>query len=68
MRAETLGIRGHAEVMEFRQRLRSEDSSLRSKDLTRRTLERFGRKVHPRSVERALVRQEKNVSKSPPAT
>jgi transposase len=48
-----------AEVMEFLQRLRSEDSSLRPADLARRTLERFGRKVHPRSVERALARREK---------
>jgi hypothetical protein len=48
-----------SQVMEFLQQLRSEDSSLRPPDLARRILERFGRKVHPRSVERALARQEK---------
>ena len=48
-----------AEVMEFLQQLRSEDPSLRPPDLAGRILERFGRKVHPRSVERALARQEK---------
>jgi transposase len=47
------------EVMQFLQQLRSEDSSLRPSDLARRVLERFGRTVHPRSVERALARQEK---------
>ena len=47
------------EVMEFLRQLRSEDSSLRPPDLARRILERFGRKVHPRSVERALARREK---------
>jgi len=49
----------NTEVMEFLQQLRSEDSSLRPPDLARRILERFGRKVHPRSVERALARREK---------
>jgi transposase len=47
------------EVMDFRARLRSEDPSLRPADLAARVLERFGRKVHPRSVERALARREK---------
>jgi transposase len=44
------------EVMDFLERLRSEDPSLRSADLAARVLDRFGRKVHPRSVERALAR------------
>jgi transposase len=48
-----------AEVMTFLRQLRSEDPSLRPPDLAYRILERFGRKVHPRSVERALARQEK---------
>ena len=48
-----------AEVMAFLRELKSEDPSLRSLDLARRVSERFGRKVHPRSVERALARQEK---------
>ena len=48
-----------ADVMEFLQRERFTDSSLRPPDLARLVLERFGRKVHPRSVERALTRQEK---------
>ena len=48
-----------ADVMAFLQQERSTDPSLRAPDLASRVLERFGRKVHPRSVERALVRQEK---------
>jgi len=48
-----------ADVMEFLQRERSTDPSLRPPDLARQVLNRFGRKVHPRSVERALARQEK---------
>jgi transposase len=48
-----------ADVMEFLQRERSTDPSLRPSDLAGRVLEHFGRKVHPRSVERALARQEK---------
>lgn len=48
-----------AEVMTFIQKLRSEDPSLRPPDLIGHILERFGRRVHVRSVERALARQEK---------
>jgi transposase len=47
------------EVMNFIERLRSEDPALRSADLAARVLDRFGRKVHPRSVERAPARREK---------
>jgi transposase len=47
------------DVMEFLQRERSTDLSLRPPDLARLVLECFGRKVHPRSVERALARQKK---------
>jgi hypothetical protein len=45
--------------MTFLRQLRSEDPSLRPPDLASRISEHFGRKVHPRSVERALARQEK---------
>lgn len=48
-----------AEVMDFLEQLRSEDPSLRPAELAARVLKRFGRKVHPRSVERAFSRQEK---------
>ncbi len=48
-----------AEVMEFLRELLAEDGSLRAVELARRVRERFGRRVHPRSVERALARREK---------
>jgi transposase len=48
-----------ADVMEFLEQLRSEDGSLKTGELARRIENRFGRKVHPRSIERALARQEK---------
>jgi transposase len=54
-RAHKLG----SDVMEFLLRERSGHPSLRSSDLAHRVREHFGRKVHPRSVERALARQEK---------
>jgi transposase len=47
------------EVMDYLEGLRSKDRSLRPPDLAARVLERFGLKVHPRSVERALARREK---------
>ena len=47
------------EVVDFLQLELSEDPSLDASGLARRVEERFGRKVHPRSVERALARQEK---------
>jgi transposase len=47
------------EVVTFLQQLQSEDPSLRPPELARRVRRRFGRTVHPRSVERALARQEK---------
>jgi len=47
------------DVVDFLGRERSADPSLRSPELARRVRERFGRKVHPRSVERALTRREK---------
>src|SRR5262249_23998773 len=48
-----------SEIVEFLEALLSEDASLRSAELAERVLERFGRNVHPRSIERALVRQKK---------
>src|SRR5712692_10170406 len=48
-----------AEVMAFIEQLRSEDASLRAADLAGRVQKRFRRRVHPRSIERALARQEK---------
>jgi transposase len=49
-----------SEVVHFLQQLRSDDAAVRSTELARRVRQRFGRTVHPRSVERALARQEKN--------
>ena len=48
-----------AEVVDFLKEEQSKDSSPGSPELTRRIQERFGIKVHPRSVERALSRREK---------
>ena len=50
------------EVVEFLHRERAEDPSLRPPELARRVRARFGRTVHPRSVERALARREKKRS------
>lgn len=49
----------NTEVIEFLQQRLSKNPALRSQDLSGLVLEHFGRKVHPRSVERALARQEK---------
>jgi transposase len=48
-----------AEVMAFLQALKRTDPSIRPPDMVGRIMERFGRRVHIRSVERALARQEK---------
>jgi transposase len=48
-----------SEIVEVLETLLSEDASLDSAELANRVLERFGRKVHPRSIERALLRQKK---------
>lgn len=58
-RAHKLG----REVMEFLHRELDKDSSLRSTELVDRVAEHFGLKVHRRSIERALAREEK---KRPP--
>ena len=47
------------EVVAFLHRARTADPSLRPPELARRVRARFGRTVHPRSVERALARREK---------
>ena len=47
------------EVMGFIEKLQSEDPWLKASALVRRLRERFGLKVHPRSIERAWARQEK---------
>ena len=47
------------EVVDFLRRARTADPSLRPPELARRVRARFGRTVHPRSVERALARREK---------
>ena len=54
-RAHKLG----ADVMDFVEQLQSEDASLKAPELARRIRDRFGLKIHPRSIERALARQEK---------
>lgn len=46
-------------VMAFIEQVRAEDASLRPADLAGRVLQRFRLTVHPRSIERALARQEK---------
>jgi transposase len=51
------------EVVEFLRQELSKEPSLRSTELVDRVGERFGIKVHPRSIERALAREEK---KRPP--
>jgi hypothetical protein len=45
--------------MDFVQQLRDDEASLRPAQLADRVRARFGRTVHPRSVERALARREK---------
>ncbi len=47
------------EVMDFLHRERAAGGSMTSTDLARRVEEHFGRRVHPRSIERALARAEK---------
>ena len=47
------------EVMDFLHRARAAEPSLRPPELARRVRARFGRTVHPRSIERALARREK---------
>lgn len=54
-RAHKLG----PDVIEFIEQLLERDPSLHPSELAEHVLERFGYKVHPRSVERALARRKK---------
>jgi len=47
------------EIVAFLQELRDSEPSLRGPELARRVAHRFATTVHPRSIERALERQEK---------
>jgi transposase len=47
------------EVVQFLEKLLQGDPFLRPAELAERVLERFDKKVHPRTVERALVRSKK---------
>ena len=56
--------RGHKltpEVVAFLERRRAEDAHVSAASLVREVKQRFGARVHPRSVERALRRQEINL-------
>lgn len=48
-----------AEILTFLQQTQARDASLRSIDLAQHVADRFAVTVHPRSIERALARQEK---------
>lgn len=48
-----------AEVLEFLEQLEAKEPALRAPELAERVLQSFGRKVHPRSIERALARAKK---------
>jgi hypothetical protein len=48
-----------AEIVAFLQELRDTEPSVRPRELARRVADRFATTVHPRSIERALARQEK---------
>jgi hypothetical protein len=50
------------EVVDFLHRARAEEPPLRPPELARRVRARFGRTVHPRSIERALARRKKKRS------
>jgi len=47
------------EVLEFIEQCRAEEPSRRSEELAQRVQERFGVRVHPRTIERALARRQK---------
>jgi len=48
-----------AEILTFLQQTQATDASLRPVDLAQHVADRFAVTVHPRSIERALARQEK---------
>lgn len=47
------------EVLEYIEQLRALDEALRAPELSERILKKFGLSVHPRSIERALLRRRK---------
>jgi hypothetical protein len=47
-----------AEVVDFVAAIRAEDPTRRPAELAEAVLDRFGIRVHPRSVERALARRQ----------
>jgi transposase len=47
------------EILTFIGEVRQKESSIRLPDLVKRIQERFGTKVHPRSIERSLLRHQK---------
>lgn len=47
------------EVLDFIERVRDEDPSLRPQDVVQRVKEQFGLSLHPRSIERGLARRQK---------
>lgn len=48
-----------AEVLTFIGEVRQKEPSIRLPDLVKRIQERFGTRVHPRSIERSLMRHQK---------
>lgn len=53
-----------SDVLDFAAQLRASDPSIRPRDLAAAIQQRFAITVHPRSIERALGRQEKNGAES----
>jgi hypothetical protein len=51
-----------AEVLTFIGEVRQKEPSIRLPDLVKQIQERFGAKVHPRSIERSLLRHQKNAA------
>lgn len=49
------------EVLTFVGEVRQKEPSIRLSDLVKRIQERFGTKVHPRSIERSLLRHQKKL-------
>ncbi|HME69527.1 MAG TPA: helix-turn-helix domain-containing protein [Myxococcota bacterium] len=56
------------EVIAFLEETLSQEGTLLAAELARRIKERFGRSVHPRSVERALARHKKKLQRPGPAS
>ena len=54
------------EVLEFIERTKAGDPSLRTRDLAEQVKGRFGFSLHPRSIERGLAQQQKKRAKPAP--